>query len=162
MVTGVNVNAPSSLQSLPVKKRREALKDRSVISAPSPLVAVTTPPVLVSNVTPRTGLTFTFNSPPRRVSPRLNPQSPSKGESIESSPMSPHSSTVLTLLSQQPQEVQSQMWQSINQLVLQQLGDKRKLDQHSDEHVSKRARVDTSGTGQGVTSNNNVHSSSNL
>jgi len=76
--------------------------------------------------------------------------------------MSPHSSTVLTLLSQQPQEVQSQMWQSINQLVLQQLGDKRKLDQHSDEHVSKRARVDTSGTGQGVTSNNNVHSSSNL
>ncbi len=142
-VTGVNASAASSVQSLPVKKRREALKERTVTATPSPTVPhvpVSVAPVIVSSVTPRTGLTFTFNSPPRRVSPRLNPQSPSKSDT---SAVNAHSSSVLTLLSQQPQEVQTQMWHSINQLVLQQLGDKRKLEQSTDEHVAKRARIDS-------------------
>jgi hypothetical protein len=141
-VTDVNTSvASSAVQSLPVKKRRDALKElgkeRPVTSVPSPSVSQ----VPVSSVTPRAGLTFTFNSPPRRVSPRLNPQSPSKSDPAA---MSPHSSSVLTLLSQQPQEVQTQMWHSINQLVLQQLGDKRKLELSTDEHVSKRARIEKS------------------
>jgi hypothetical protein len=148
-VTDVNMSvASSAVQSLPVKKRRDVLKElgkeRPVTSVPSPSVSqvpVSVSPVGVSSVTPRAGLTFTFNSPPRRVSPRLNPQSPSKSDSAA---MSPHSSSVLTLLSQQPQEVQTQMWYSINQLVLQQLGDKRKLELSTDEHVSKRARIEKS------------------